>query len=101
MIRRFALGSYDAIASALDGAGDPEDFRPLATLLVLLTLLGTQHRAGNMEENFHTKYKDLLAERDALASDLIDHYGIPTRNRLKTGVVRLPNYRTITESEFG
>jgi hypothetical protein len=99
ILRRFGFADYAAIGSALDGAGDPEHFRPLATISVLIDLLGTQHRAGSSEENFHTKYKDLLAERETLAADLIDDYG-RNANRLRAGVLRLPTYRTANTSEF-
>lgn len=103
ILRRWGFADYAAIASALDGAGDAEDFRELATLDVLISLLGTQHRAGSSEENFHTKYKDLIAERATLSAELVDQYEVPTTGArpLIASVMRLPTYRTpATGSEF-
>lgn len=99
ILRRFGFADYDAIGQAIDGAGSPEHFRDLATLDVLLDLLWTQHRAGASEENFHTKYRDLIAERDALKADLIDQYAVSNAKPLVPGVLRLPTYRP-ARSEF-
>lgn len=103
ILRRFGFANYAAISAALDGTGDPEHFRDLATLDVLISLLGAQHRTGNAEENFHVKYKDLLAERDAIRAELIDDYGEAdtTATPLVPAVVTFPSYRRPrTGSEF-
>lgn len=105
ILRRFGFADYAAIAAALDGDGDAEDFRDLATLDVLISLLWTQHRAGSSEENFHTKYRDLIEERKALAAELVDAYEIPptdsTAKPLVASVMTLPTYRPArTGSEF-
>lgn len=105
ILRKFGLASYDAIAGTTraDGTtpGDAEDFRDLATLDVLISLLWTQHRAGVSEENFHTKYRDLIEERARLFGELIDEYGVTTAAPLRPGVMTFPTYRPSNTSEFG
>jgi hypothetical protein len=45
---------------------EPDLLRDVCALMAILDLLGTAHRAAKDEDNFHIKYKDLIAERDLL-----------------------------------
>ena len=70
LLQRFGFSDVTAVTK-------PDDFRDLCVLLALIPMLWSAHRAGDDEENFHVKYKDLLAERDRLFVSLDAIYSNP------------------------